>query len=99
MIEKMTLVCKLHEIQQSNRHVYFQHRPDGDERRQGVYMTREAWIEMNAPRVITITVEAGNQIPDEEDHQRLLLDKIPSRMPKTQFQMPPVAPTDPPVSP
>lgn len=94
MIEKLTLVCHLHERQESNRHVYFQHRKDGDERRQGVYLTKEVWIEMNAPRTITITVEGGDKIPNEEDHQRLLLDKVPSRQPRV-----PVAPVDPPVTP
>lgn len=98
MIKKMTLVCKLHPEQQSSRHVYFQHRPDGDEDRQGVYLTKKAWIEMGAPRSVTITVEAGDKIPDEEDHQRLLLEKIPSRMPSARLDIP-VAPTEPPVSP
>ena len=94
MILKQIVVCKLHPVQESQRHVYFQYHNDGHEDRQGFYMTRKAWIEMNAPRTITITVEAGDKIPEEDEHQKLLLDKVPSRMPPVAMPLtePPVAP-------
>lgn len=73
------VVVHMHEIQQSQRHVYFQHRKDDDEDRQGVYMTKRDWVEMNCPSTLTITVEAGDLLPDESTHRKNLLDKVPSR--------------------
>lgn len=75
------VVCRLHPIQQSQRHVYFQYAPDGDEKREGFYMTRKVWNEMSNPGVITVTVELGDQIAEEENHQKNVLDRIPSRIP------------------
>jgi hypothetical protein len=89
VIEKRKLVAVTHPRQTSQRHVYFQFRNDGDEAREGFYMTRKNWDEMQRPRTITITVEVGDLIPDADDHEQNLLDKIPSRMP----QVPLIAPT------
>lgn len=75
------VVCHLHPVQQSQRHVYFQYAPDGDERREGVYMTRKVWNEMERPGVITVTIEIGDKIEEEETHQQNVLDKIPNRIP------------------
>lgn len=75
------VVCQLHPIQQSQRHVYFQYAPDGDERREGFYMTRKVWNEMERPGVITVTIELGNQLVEEETHQQNVLDRIPNRIP------------------
>lgn len=73
------VVLHMHEVQQSQRHVYFQYRKDGDEDRQGFYMTKRDWVEMNCPETVTITVELGDLIPEETTHRKLLLDKVPSR--------------------
>lgn len=72
------VVCRLHPIQQSQRHVYFQYAPDGDEKREGYYMTRKAWNEMENPGVVTVTVEIGDQLAGEDSQQQNILDK-PSR--------------------
>jgi hypothetical protein len=80
-VEQHKVVCHLHPIQQSQRHVYFQYAPDGDERREGVYMTRKVWNEMERPGVITVTIEIGDQIAEEEAHQQNVLNRIPNRIP------------------
>lgn len=80
MLLKEVIVAKAHPQQASQRHVYFQYGPDDDEAREGVYITRKNWDELGRPDVITVSIEAGHNL-DEEEHQRLLLEKIPSRVP------------------
>lgn len=79
MIRQYKVVVDKHDVQQSQRHIYFQHRKDGDEDRQGFYMTRRDWDEMGQPTQVTITVEPGDLIPEESTHRRNLLDKVPHR--------------------
>lgn len=81
MLVKHAIVAKLHPQQDSQRHMYFQYGPDGDERREGVYLTRKNWDEMGQPEEITVRIEAGNQLEDVEREENFL-DKIPSRMPQ-----------------
>ena len=88
MILKHTIVCHLHPIQQSQRHVYFQFEKDGHDEREGVYLTKKVWNEMGAPAIVTLTVEGGDRIVEEETHQQNLLEKIPSRMPHVPMTAP-----------
>lgn len=83
MILRHTVVCHLHRFmpQQSPNHVYFQFEKDGHDEREGVYLTKKVWTEMGRPATVTVTVEAGDHIGEEETHQQNLLDKIPSRLP------------------
>lgn len=88
MLVTHKIVAKLHPVQQSQRHVYFQFRDEGDEAREGFYMTRKNWDEMYQPTTITVTVEAGDKLTEFEDHEQNLLDKIPSRMPQVPLTPP-----------
>lgn len=99
MIEKHVIACKLHPIQQSQRHVYFQFHNDGDEAREGFYMTKKVWLELGTPQVITVTVEAGDQIAERAEHEKNVLDRIPSSTPRTSMTFPDPAPVAPPVTP
>lgn len=78
---KNVLVMKVHEVQQSQRHVYFQYGLDGDEEREGVYMTRKNWDELGQPTTITVTYEAGHNL-DPDEHSKQLLDRIPHSTPQ-----------------
>lgn len=88
MLVKHTILAKLHEVQQSQRHVYFQFELDESEQREGVYMTRKNWDEMMQPTQITVTIEPGDQLQDEESENNEL-DKIPSRLPNVPLTMHP----------
>lgn len=77
---KRRFTARKHEEQHSQRHVYFQFAPDEDENREGIYLTRKHWDLMGQPEVITVAVEPGDTLADEENEQNLL-DKIPSRLP------------------
>ncbi len=88
MILNHAIVCHLHEVQHSQRHVYFQFEKDGHDEREGVYLTKKNWMEMGAPAIITLTVEAGDKIAEEASHQKNLLDKIPSRLPHVPMTAP-----------
>lgn len=87
MIKLRRIECKLHEEQQSQRHVYFQFRDDRDEEREGFYMTKKNWVEMGCPSIVTVSVEAGAKISDTDAREENVLDRIPSRLPNVAMQM------------
>ena len=87
MILKYATIQKVHQHQHSQRHVYFQYGLDGDEAREGTYITRKNWDELGQPEVITVTIEAGHKL-DAEELERKLLDKIPSRIPQANLSLP-----------
>lgn len=88
MLIKHSIVAKRHDYQQSQRHMYFQYGPDGEEGREGVYITRKNWDEMGRPEEITVTIEAGYKIEDDTEQENIL-DKIPSRLPNVPLSFNP----------
>ena len=93
MLKKNVIVAHVHPRQESQRHVYFQYAPDGDDAREGLYITRKNWDEMGQPEAITISYEPGHNLDDEE-HQRQLLEKIPSRVPNVPLTFAGLTPSD-----
>lgn len=62
VLNKREVVMKRHERQESDRHVYFQFGEDGNEHREGVYMTRVNYVDMGEPDEITVAITPGNTI-------------------------------------
>ena len=91
MLLEHTIVMRKHPDQKAQLHVYFQWRQDEDVYREGMFLSRKNWDEMGRPEVITVKVEIGDKLQEAEDHQRNLLDKIPSRLPNAQLHIGPPA--------
>lgn len=87
MIEKQVIIATIHERQESDRHVYFQYGLDGDDAREGVYITRKTWDEFGQPDIITVAIEAGHNL-DPELHKEVQLTRIPSTTPRVPLNFP-----------
>lgn len=91
MLHKEVIIARVHEKQFSDRHIYFQYGPDNDDAREGIYITRKNWDELGRPDTLTVSIEPGHNL-DEDEHQRLLLDRIPSRLPHVPLNFTPLTP-------
>lgn len=59
------VVMDLHEEQQSTEYLYFEHKPEDEERTDGYYMTRQTWEDMHQPTSIVVSAQ-NLELEDDE---------------------------------
>jgi hypothetical protein len=66
-LSKRAAIMHKHEIQCSENYVYFELKPEDNERTDGYYMTKQDWEDFDQPSVLTVVVKPGDRLNIDED--------------------------------